>query len=94
MSGTSRERWRHISPSPPRKIKIAKCELDPRHNVEDIYSVTLQKSEVHFAFLIFKGAFCAFDEVTAKAWSALQNGSLVIQLEGITILPATFIHHK
>ena len=52
MSGTRRERWRHISPLPPRKIKIAKCELDPRHNVEDIFSATLLK---------IRSAFCISD---------------------------------
>ena len=60
MSGTSRGRQRHISPPPPR-IKIAKCKLGPWYNVADIFSVTLSKSEVHNALLIFKGAFCAFE---------------------------------
>lgn len=85
MFGTSRERWRHISPLPPRKIKIAKCELDPRHNVEDIFSATLLK---------IRSAFCAFDGVATKTWNALQNGNFVIQLARITILLAIFIHHK
>jgi hypothetical protein len=43
MSGTSRERWRHISPPPPRKIKIAKCKLGPWHNVADIFSAPLNR---------------------------------------------------
>ena len=41
------------------EIKTAKCKLDPWCDVADIFSATLPKSELHFAFLIFKGAFCA-----------------------------------
>ena len=52
MSGTSRERWRHISPLPLKKIKIAKCKLDPKHNVEDIFFAT---------WLKIRSAFCISD---------------------------------
>ena len=39
--------------------KIAKMQDRIIGNVADIFSATLPKSEVHFAFLIFKGAFHA-----------------------------------
>ena len=91
MSGTSR-----------RRIKTAKCKLDPWCDVADIFSATLPKSELHFAFLIFKGAFCALGlsqqcgvqnalhvkRVRASAWRSN------CAVGGITPSHSTLIHHK
>jgi hypothetical protein len=39
--------------------------------VADIFSATLPKSELHFAFLIFKGAFCAFEPLRQRGVQAV-----------------------
>ena len=41
-------------------------KLGPWYNVADIFSATLPKSELHFAFLVFKDAFCTFEPLQQR----------------------------
>jgi hypothetical protein len=69
--------------------------------VAEIFSATLPKSELHFAFLIFKGAFCAFEPLQQRG---VQNAPHVKRVQrqidvrscvaGITPSHSTVIHHK
>ena len=76
-------------------IKIAKMQDWIVTNVTDIFSATLPESELHFAFLIFKGAKCAFEPPDERGVHNAPDVSRIVVLGGgITNFPAIFIHHK
>ncbi len=83
------------------KVLTDTVSISTRENVTVILSATLPKSELHFAFLIFKGAFCAFEPLQQRG---VQNAPHVKRVQrqidarscvaGITPSHSTVIHHK